>query len=222
MSEEERHALRRFLTVSALRGALGVSAVIMLAGLIIWMALNPDRAFSGVWLVALPVLALWAWLFLPGLRAAWQARSDLAAGAVEEIRGRVEKERRPRPGLFAPSAGMLIISGRRFRVPETTFRAVPAGSLVRARHGAASGALLSWSEAGAETASTAPPPDRPETLTPREEELLDLIAEGLSDKEIARALNLSPATVRGYNSDLYAKLGVSRRTQAAAFARRGA
>jgi DNA-binding NarL/FixJ family response regulator len=55
-------------------------------------------------------------------------------------------------------------------------------------------------------------------LTRRERELLALIAEGLTDKDIARRLNLSPATVRTYNSALYAKLGITRRTQAVAIA----
>ena len=48
-------------------------------------------------------------------------------------------------------------------------------------------------------------------LTERERALLALLAEGLSDKAIARRLNLSPTTVRTYNSTLYAKLGVQGR-----------
>ena len=61
-----------------------------------------------------------------------------------------------------------------------------------------------------------PPVRQGETyaLTRREKELLRYIAQGLTDKEIARVLNLAPATVRTYNSDLYTKLGIERRTQA--------
>nr|WP_272906805.1 response regulator transcription factor [Hyphobacterium sp. SN044] len=58
-------------------------------------------------------------------------------------------------------------------------------------------------------------------MTRREQELLALIAEGLTDKEIARRLNLSPSTVRTYNSALYQKLGVTSRTQAIRMAKSG-
>ena len=56
-------------------------------------------------------------------------------------------------------------------------------------------------------------------LTERERALLALLAEGLSDKAIARRLNLSPTTVRTYNSTLYAKLGVQGRGEAVKLAR---
>jgi two-component system nitrate/nitrite response regulator NarL len=57
--------------------------------------------------------------------------------------------------------------------------------------------------------------DRPR-LTDREQEILRLLADGLSAPRIAEALHLSPATVRTYLQGLYEKLGVS--TQAAAVA----
>jgi LuxR family maltose regulon positive regulatory protein len=68
----------------------------------------------------------------------------------------------------------------------------------------------------------APPPlDQPliEPLTPRELEILGLIAEGLSNREIAEGLFLALSTVKGHNRNLYAKLQVSRRTEAVARAR---
>ncbi len=57
------------------------------------------------------------------------------------------------------------------------------------------------------------PPDLP-ALTPREEEVLRLLAQGLSGKEMARALGLSPDTVRDYLERLYAKLEARNRVQA--------
>ncbi len=44
--------------------------------------------------------------------------------------------------------------------------------------------------------------------------VLDQIAAGLSNKEIARALGLSPNTVKTHVSNIFAKLGVRRRTEA--------
>ena len=52
-------------------------------------------------------------------------------------------------------------------------------------------------------------------LTGREREVLDLVAEGLTNKEIARRLAVSPATVKAHVERIIAKLGVSDRTQAA-------
>lgn len=52
-------------------------------------------------------------------------------------------------------------------------------------------------------------------LSKRETEVLDLLAEGLRNKEIADRLGLSVETVRDYLKHIYAKLGVSSRTEAA-------
>jgi two-component system response regulator DevR len=52
-------------------------------------------------------------------------------------------------------------------------------------------------------------------LTPRESEILALIAEGLSNREIASTLFLAEKTVKNYVSGILSKLGMQRRTQAA-------
>lgn len=59
----------------------------------------------------------------------------------------------------------------------------------------------------------------PDPLTQREQEILALLAVGLSDQQIADALFLSPNTVRWHNRQIYSKLGVSTRTQAIVQAR---
>lgn len=53
-------------------------------------------------------------------------------------------------------------------------------------------------------------------LTPREREILDLVAEGRTNAEIAEHLWVSPVTVRKHLENVYAKLGVHTRTAAAA------
>ena len=55
-----------------------------------------------------------------------------------------------------------------------------------------------------------------EPLTLREREILGLLADGLTNREIADRLYLSHETIKWYNKQLYGKLGVSNRTQAAA------
>jgi DNA-binding CsgD family transcriptional regulator len=58
-------------------------------------------------------------------------------------------------------------------------------------------------------------PDSNQPLSAREQEVLALIVEGLTNKEIGRRLNLSPDTVKNHVVHIIEKLGVSDRTQAA-------
>ncbi len=60
--------------------------------------------------------------------------------------------------------------------------------------------------------------DLPEPLTDQERRLLELISEGKTNKEIAQEVFLSEKTVRNYVSNILAKLGLSNRAEAAAFA----
>jgi DNA-binding NarL/FixJ family response regulator len=59
---------------------------------------------------------------------------------------------------------------------------------------------------------------RADTLTAREREVLDGIADGKSNREIARLLRVSEKTVKAHVSAVLAKLGVQDRTQAAVYA----
>lgn len=56
-------------------------------------------------------------------------------------------------------------------------------------------------------------------LTPREHEVLDLVAQGLSNAQIAEELFISPKTVRNHVSRIFSKLNVSRRAEAIVQAR---
>lgn len=56
---------------------------------------------------------------------------------------------------------------------------------------------------------------RLERLTPRERQVLEQVADGLTNKAIARQLEISPGTVKAHVERVIAKLGVADRTQAA-------
>lgn len=56
----------------------------------------------------------------------------------------------------------------------------------------------------------------PEPLSEREQEVLRLIAAGLTNREIADRLIISPETVKKHTASIYDKLGVGNRTEAAA------
>jgi DNA-binding NarL/FixJ family response regulator len=59
-------------------------------------------------------------------------------------------------------------------------------------------------------------------LTPQERRILELVAEGLTNREVARRMYLSEKTVKNYVSSVLGKLGLTSRTQAAVFAARHA
>ncbi|MFW2229753.1 response regulator [Rhizobium sp. CRRU65] len=63
--------------------------------------------------------------------------------------------------------------------------------------------------------------DRPASLTARETEVIELVAEGLSNKHIGRQLNLQEKTIKHHMTEILSKLGASNRTEAAIRWRQG-
>nr|WP_064249796.1 response regulator transcription factor [Rhizobium leguminosarum]OAP90201.1 DNA-binding response regulator [Rhizobium leguminosarum] len=62
---------------------------------------------------------------------------------------------------------------------------------------------------------------RPGSLTPRETEVIELVAEGHSNKHIGRRLNLQEKTIKHHMTEILLKLGASNRTEAAIRWRQG-
>jgi DNA-binding NarL/FixJ family response regulator len=59
-----------------------------------------------------------------------------------------------------------------------------------------------------------PLPELPEPLTPREQEVLQMLAGGIGNKQIASRLSISEHTVKFHVTSIFGKLGVSSRTEA--------
>ncbi|WP_269513729.1 response regulator [Brevundimonas subvibrioides] len=172
------------------------------------------------------------------------AEADTAEVAVEHTRsGDIDVailDIRFGPGMNGLEAAQRIIEQAATRVllltlhdtPEYVRRALASGAtgyvlkdagreeLLHAIRAVASGrtALPGDLLRKAMTPTTGPRPDDLARLTPREREVLESVARGLTNKEIARDLGIGPGTVKSHVEKLIAKLGVADRTQAAVFA----
>ena len=104
--------------------------------------------------------------------------------------------------------------------PSATSRSTSTSRAVRPAGyaGAAAGAAASLAATLAATPPRPSPPDYPAGLTAREVEVLQLVARGLSDAQVAERLFVSLPTVRTHLRSIYAKLDVPSRTAAARFA----
>jgi NarL family two-component system response regulator LiaR len=89
-----------------------------------------------------------------------------------------------------------------------------AEELCRAIKAAAAGQVQMSPSVAARLLREVPAPRLPEPLTERETEVLQQLAQGKSNKEIAAALVIAEKTVRTHVSSILAKLGVTSRTQA--------
>jgi len=144
---------------------------------------------------------------LDGVEAMRELRARLPACRVIVLTSYADDERLL-PAIRAGAAGYLLKNVQ----PQELARAV------RAAHAGAT--LLDPVVAArlVETIAQAPAAAPPDRLTPREREVLELLARGLSNKRIALELGVAEKTVKTHVSHVLEKLAVSDRTQAALYA----
>ncbi|CAN5469702.1 response regulator transcription factor [soil metagenome] len=109
--------------------------------------------------------------------------------------------------VLAGASGYVLKDIRGQNLVESIRRVARGESLIRKGIGARVVQTLSVPAAG----STAP------DLTLRERQVLELIVDGLTNRQIGERLDLAEKTVKNYVSGLLAKLGMVRRTQAAVY-----
>jgi len=93
-----------------------------------------------------------------------------------------------------------------------------AEALCKAIKAAAAGQVQLTPRAAARLMQVVSTPESPEALTERETEVLRLLAQGQSNKQIAHSLHITEKTVKTHVSNILSKLGVQSRTQATLYA----
>jgi LuxR family maltose regulon positive regulatory protein len=161
------------------------------------------------------VFNLSTWHARHGTLAAWQARLHTRQAIVTLAEALTLAERGGFVRLLADEGApmALLLAQVRQRGAEGARASVSAAYLDR---------LLEVCAATAGTSvpiADTPTPHNLDALSTREQEVLRLLADGLSNAEIAERLVVTPGTVKRHLHNLYSKLGVENRTQAAAFAR---
>jgi DNA-binding NarL/FixJ family response regulator len=186
-------------------------------------------------------------LVLEGLRSLIEAEPDMEVlAAVKDGGGCVDAVRRHRPDVvvldleMGPMGGLQCLESLRSDHPAVRVLVLTAysdGESMRAAlEGGASGFALKTEPPQQTVASIrqvsrgqlvfplaarrwllrAPAPN-PSQPTDREMEILALVSEGLTNAQIARRLRVSDNTVKFHLQNVYLKLGVRNRTEAAAF-----
>jgi LuxR family maltose regulon positive regulatory protein len=145
---------------------------------------------------------------------AWHARLDTRQASASLAEALTLAERGGFVRLLADEGAplALLLTQMRQREPEVGDWPVSAAYVNR---------LLDVCAAttGTPTVTADSTARNPDALSAREQEVLHLLAAGLSNAEIAERLIVTPGTVKRHLHNLYSKLGVSNRTQAAAYAR---
>ena len=119
-------------------------------------------------------------------------------------------------GYLTKDAGIAEISRavQAAAAHQTLLDPVVHQQLIAAATGRGGGAI----QGGAAGGPAGPPATLPDELTPREAEVLGLIAQGRSNQEIAAELFVSEATVKTHINHLFSKIGARDRAQAVHYA----
>jgi LuxR family maltose regulon positive regulatory protein len=141
------------------------------------------------------------------------ALAHLALGYIDAALGRLGRAL----GLAKPEGFVRTFVDEGAPMARLLYRAVEEG--ISPEYAGKLLAAFPVTTAEGELVSSRVEPEMVEPLSPREIEVLQLVAEGLSNRQIADRLFISPNTVRVHTSNIYGKLGVNSRTQAVAKAR---
>lgn len=163
---------------------------------------------------------------------AYGATLEAASCLAELARLALDRANHPRAAtLLAAATGLEDATGRD---PAASSTSSLADDIERARAGCASDAFAAaWSRGtglplhqavavatGVDVEIGEPPPQRHNVLTPREHQIAELVAEGLTNRQIAQRLVIAPGTVKTHVERILGKLGMNTRVQIATWVSR--
>lgn len=220
-------AQMRFLRKKLLLWGIGALTLFLLSMALITILVikstRPEFASHGELIFAIPVGLIWLWLLRDSPVRWRQIYQDIQAGSVARIEGQVQCEMIGNIGLVQVPHFIVRIAEFRFSVDRQTYFQFKNREHYRVFYAPQSRILLGGVQTRSISQKTGSRENKTEELiehlTPQEQELLQQIALGRSNKEIALNFSLSPNTIKMYTSKLYRKLGVRRRTEAIARAR---
>ncbi|WP_423461790.1 response regulator transcription factor [Promicromonospora sp. MS192] len=158
-----------------------------------------------------------------------EAVARVAAGQVDVVLLDVQMPRVTGLELLPRLSGATVVMLTHTDDPAAVAEAIAAGAAGYLVHGALEPAAMldairlcrngsqvvsGVSTVPAPAAAPAAPPAVRRLLSPREAEVMDLVADGLSNREVAAHLFVSEKTVKNHVNSLFAKLGVTTRSQA--------
>jgi DNA-binding NarL/FixJ family response regulator len=111
-----------------------------------------------------------------------------------------------------PTTRIIIVTMHRDRVLASHLRAAGAAGFVS--KSAPAGELVEAIRSAVNARDASKPELVVSVLSPREREVMRLVAHGLSNDEIGRSLSISVGTVKRHNTNIFTKLGASSRTDA--------
>ncbi|MBE1878824.1 response regulator transcription factor [Myceligenerans pegani] len=180
-----------------LEGAEGVTSVIDTG--------DPEEAVAHV-------LAGWVDVVLLDVRmpavSGLELLPRLAGGATVVMLTHTDDPATVAEAMAAGAAGYLVHGALEPNAMVDAMRLCQGGSRV------VSGVTSGLSRLVRDAVETGPDPAVRDLLSPREAEVMDLVAEGLSNREAAERLFVTEKTVRNHITSLFAKLGVTTRSQA--------
>lgn len=212
----------RFVKKKLLLWGIGTFTLLLLSvTLITTLAIKltrPSFASHGELAFVFPVGLIWLWILRDSPVRWKQTCKDIQAGMVAKIEGQVQCETSGNFGLIQIPHYVVHVAEFRFSVDRQIYFQFKNREYYKVFYTPQSRILL-----GSIQIRPIAQKNKVQVLiahlTNQEQELLQQIALGRSNKEIAYSLSLSPNTIKIYTSRLYRKLGVRRRTEAVARAR---
>jgi DNA-binding CsgD family transcriptional regulator len=207
-----------------LAGTLLFSGLLLaVIGLLIYKLQVPTFASRGELFLIIPIMLFWLWLLRRMPATLLSLNRDLREGKIAHIKGRVTCQWQNNIGLIQFPKYEILIGNKSFSLARAQFFQFTNQQEYQVVYTPNAYIFLGATLITHPVVSALPPtliPEPSTLLNPQEVKLLQLIADGLSNKEVAAALSLSVNTVKMYSSQIYRKLGVSRRTEAIAAARK--